>query len=235
MIDAQVGDLYSHTTKYTSPALTQKVFANMRRVGKGFSGVDTLLFDGMLVPQQVNDDDVADVVADADAEPTSPTPATTPLHHHKNLSLPHHRRMHPNMGKIAKLDADEDVTLEDVVAEVAKDDKVKRKEKEDNAVLRYQALKRKPETEAQAKKNMMVYFKNIAGFKKDFFKGMSYDDIRPIFEKHFNSIMAFQEKGEKELEKEASKPIKRKSETSKEKAAKKEKLDEEVKELKTHL
>nr|GEW46634.1 hypothetical protein [Tanacetum cinerariifolium] len=27
------GDLSTHTTKYTSPALTQKVFANMRRVG----------------------------------------------------------------------------------------------------------------------------------------------------------------------------------------------------------
>nr|GEY00248.1 hypothetical protein [Tanacetum cinerariifolium] len=68
MINDQVGDLSSHTTKYTSPALTQKVFANMRRVGKGFSGVDTLLFEGMLVPQQVHDDvvdDVANDVADA--------------------------------------------------------------------------------------------------------------------------------------------------------------------------
>nr|GFA45281.1 hypothetical protein [Tanacetum cinerariifolium] len=32
---------------------------------------------------------------------------------------------------------------------------VKRKEKEDNAVLKYQALKRKPQTEAHARKNMM--------------------------------------------------------------------------------
>nr|GEY16794.1 hypothetical protein [Tanacetum cinerariifolium] len=32
---------------------------------------------------------------------------------------------------------------------------VKRKEKQDNAVLRYQALKRKPQTKAQARKNMM--------------------------------------------------------------------------------
>nr|GFA22523.1 hypothetical protein [Tanacetum cinerariifolium] len=31
---AQVVDLSSHTTRYISPALTQKVFANMRRVGK---------------------------------------------------------------------------------------------------------------------------------------------------------------------------------------------------------
>nr|GEY20015.1 copia protein [Tanacetum cinerariifolium]GEY20331.1 copia protein [Tanacetum cinerariifolium] len=62
MINDQVSDLSSHTTKYQSSDLTQKVFANMRRVGKGFFGVDTLLFDGMLVPQQVHDD-VADDVA----------------------------------------------------------------------------------------------------------------------------------------------------------------------------
>nr|GEV44284.1 hypothetical protein [Tanacetum cinerariifolium] len=48
-----VDDLSSHNTKYTSPALIQKVFANMRRIGKGFSRVDTLLFDGMLVQQKV--------------------------------------------------------------------------------------------------------------------------------------------------------------------------------------
>nr|GFA46110.1 hypothetical protein [Tanacetum cinerariifolium] len=41
----QVGDLSTHTTRYISPALTQKVFANMRRVGKGFSRVETPLFE----------------------------------------------------------------------------------------------------------------------------------------------------------------------------------------------
>nr|GEW81698.1 hypothetical protein [Tanacetum cinerariifolium] len=112
---------------------------------------------------------------------------------------------------------------------------VKRKEKQDNTVMRYQALKRKPQTEAHARKNRMVYHKNMVGFKMDFFKGMTYDDIRLIFEKHFNSIVAFLEKGEKELEEEAIKQSKRKSETSKEKAAKKQKLDKEVEELKTHL
>nr|GEU47846.1 hypothetical protein [Tanacetum cinerariifolium] len=53
MIRAQVGDLSSHTTNYSSPALTQKVFANMRRVGKGCSRVKTSLFEGMTVAQQV--------------------------------------------------------------------------------------------------------------------------------------------------------------------------------------
>nr|GEX51249.1 hypothetical protein [Tanacetum cinerariifolium] len=49
-------DLSSHSTKYTSPALTQKVFANMRRVGKGFSKVDTPLFEDMLVAQEDGED-----------------------------------------------------------------------------------------------------------------------------------------------------------------------------------
>nr|GEU55534.1 hypothetical protein [Tanacetum cinerariifolium] len=53
MIRKQVGDLSTHTTKYTSSALTQKVFANMRRVCKGFSRVETPLFEGMLIEQQV--------------------------------------------------------------------------------------------------------------------------------------------------------------------------------------
>nr|GFB07050.1 hypothetical protein [Tanacetum cinerariifolium] len=55
MIRKQVSDLSSHTTKYSSPALTQKVFAKMRRVGKGCSGVETSLFEGMIVAQQVGE------------------------------------------------------------------------------------------------------------------------------------------------------------------------------------
>nr|GFA61192.1 hypothetical protein [Tanacetum cinerariifolium] len=49
VIDNQVDDMTIHNTRYTSPALTQKVFANMRRVGKGFLGVETPLFASMLV------------------------------------------------------------------------------------------------------------------------------------------------------------------------------------------
>nr|GEU65867.1 uncharacterized mitochondrial protein AtMg00810-like [Tanacetum cinerariifolium] len=45
----QVGGLSTHTIRFISPALTQKVFANMRRVGKGFLGVETPLFEGILV------------------------------------------------------------------------------------------------------------------------------------------------------------------------------------------
>nr|GEW40391.1 hypothetical protein [Tanacetum cinerariifolium] len=44
---------------------------------------------------------------------------------------------------------------------------VKRSERLTDAVMKYQALKRKHLTEAQAKKNMVVYLKNIAGYKMD--------------------------------------------------------------------
>nr|GEY73286.1 hypothetical protein [Tanacetum cinerariifolium] len=435
MIRKQVGDLSTHTTKYTSPVLTQKVFANMRQVGKGFSGVETPLFEGMLVAQEVGEG-VADEVHDegvpaggvttegdvsaahdevptADEEPSipSPTPPTPPpqpsqeipstsqvqptppqspqkLERRNKVKVLKLRRLQKvgtgqrietsddtvmddvsNQGRmIVEMDADADVVLEeakevvydakvdqdakvdesvdiqgrqaksqakiykidldhankvlsmqedeselvevqevlDVVttanlitevvivasttitaaevlvpaatttaaastltaapsrrtkgavirdheesttttstiihteaiskdkgkgilveelkplkkqaqmkqnkqyareleAELNKNidwdeviDHVKKKAKEDPGVKRYQALKRKPQTEAQARKNMMIYIKNVAGFKMDYFKGMSYDDIPK-------------------------------------KAAKRQKLDEEVKELKRHL
>nr|GEW43971.1 hypothetical protein [Tanacetum cinerariifolium] len=76
---------------------------------------------------------------------------------------------------------------------------VKRKEKQDNTVMRYQALKRKPVTKARARKNKMVYLKNMVRFKMDFFKGVTYNDIRPIFEKHYNLNQAFLERVKEEV------------------------------------
>nr|GEY50324.1 hypothetical protein [Tanacetum cinerariifolium]GEZ07445.1 hypothetical protein [Tanacetum cinerariifolium] len=111
-----------------------------------------------------------------------------------------------------------------------------KKEKEDNVVMRYQALKRKPQTEAQARKNMMIYLRNIAGFKMDYFKGMKYDDIHLIFKKYFNSNVAFLQKTKEQIEEEEdSRALKRISESQEDKAAKKQKLDEEVEKLKRHL
>nr|GEX48789.1 uncharacterized mitochondrial protein AtMg00810-like [Tanacetum cinerariifolium] len=114
-------------------------------------------------------------------------------------------------------------------------DHVQRKQKEDKPVKIYQALKRKPQTEAQARKNMMIYLKNVAGFKMDYFKGMSYDDISLIFEKHFDSNVDFLQKTKEQMDEENNRALKRLNESQKEKAAKKQKLDEKVEELKRHL
>nr|GEX53252.1 hypothetical protein [Tanacetum cinerariifolium] len=66
----------------------------------------------------------------------------------------------------------------------------------------------------------------------DFFKGMTYNDIRSISEKHYNFIRAFLKKGEKEIEEEGSK---RKSDSLNHDAAKKQRINEEEEELKAHL
>nr|GFA96973.1 hypothetical protein [Tanacetum cinerariifolium] len=76
---------------------------------------------------------------------------------------------------------------------------------------------------------------NVAGFKMDHFKGMSYDDIRHIFKAKFNTNVAFLLETKEQIEEEESRALKRLNETPAEKAAKWQKLDEEVEELKIHL
>ncbi|GJR65929.1 putative ribonuclease H-like domain-containing protein [Tanacetum coccineum] len=53
----------------------------------------------------------------------------------------------------------------------------------DPSVIRYHALQNTPRSVVEVRKNMMVYLKNQGGYKMKDFKGMSYDDIRPIFKK----------------------------------------------------
>nr|GEV19759.1 ribonuclease H-like domain, reverse transcriptase, RNA-dependent DNA polymerase [Tanacetum cinerariifolium] len=110
-------------------------------------------------------------------------------------------------------------------------DHVKRKAKEDPAVKRYQVLKRKPQTKAQARKNMIMYLKNVVGFKMDYFKGISYDEIRPIFEAKFNSNVAFLLKTKEQIEEDENKALQKLNETPTERASKRRKLDEEVIEM----
>nr|GEV97185.1 hypothetical protein [Tanacetum cinerariifolium] len=109
------------------------------------------------------------------------------------------------------------------------------KAKEDPFVQRYQFIKKMPQTEAQARKNMIMYLKNVVGFKLDYFKGMSYDNIHPIFEAKFNLNIAFLLMTKEQLEEEENRAIESINETPAQKAAKRRKLNEKVKDLKRHL
>ncbi|GJU86251.1 hypothetical protein Tco_1293797 [Tanacetum coccineum] len=55
----------------------------------------------------------------------------------------------------------------------------------------YHALQNRQISIAEVRKNMMVYLKNQGGYKMKDFKGMSYDDIRLIFEKVWDQIHSF--------------------------------------------
>nr|GEV01657.1 hypothetical protein [Tanacetum cinerariifolium] len=62
------------------------------------------------------------------------------------------------------------------------------KERQSVSIKRYQDLKKKLVSVAQARKNIMIYLKNMAGYKMKFFKVMSYDAVRPIFEREYNKV-----------------------------------------------
>ncbi|GJZ41661.1 hypothetical protein Tco_0588547 [Tanacetum coccineum] len=92
----------------------------------------------------------------------------------------------------------------------------------DPSVLRYHALKNRPVSIAQPRRNMITYLKNQGGYKESYFKRMSYNDIRPIFERVWDHVNTFIPIGS-EVEKDSSKPSER--ETSK--TVEEEKVEEE--------
>nr|GEV52610.1 hypothetical protein [Tanacetum cinerariifolium] len=94
----------------------------------------------------------------------------------------------------------------------------------------YQGMKKRPQTESEARKNMMIYLKNTAGYKMDFFKGMSYAQICPIFQARFDENIRFLFKSKEEMEAEDQEIIKSINETPAQKAAKRRKLSEEAQE-----
>nr|GFA11629.1 hypothetical protein [Tanacetum cinerariifolium] len=97
-------------------------------------------------------------------------------------------------------------------------------------IKRYHGMKKKPQTESEARKNTMIYLKNIAGYKMDFFKGMSYADICPIFQARFDKNIRFLFKSREEMEAEDKEIIKSINETPAQKASKRRKLNKEAQE-----
>nr|GFA04933.1 hypothetical protein [Tanacetum cinerariifolium] len=118
-------------------------------------------------------------------------------------------------------------------------DHVKQKSKENpQYIKRYQVMKKRPQIKSEARKNMMIYLKNTAGYKLDFFKGMSYNEICLIFQARFDENIRFLFKSREEMEEEDREVLKSINEIPAQKAAKRRKLNEEtqeVEDLKKHL
>nr|GEX19414.1 hypothetical protein [Tanacetum cinerariifolium] len=109
-------------------------------------------------------------------------------------------------------------------------DHVKHNAKEDLFVQRYQVMKKRPQAEAQARKNMIMYLKNgrmIDALDSD--AGVSLMDDKEDKKKAEEANVAEQ------LEEEENRAIQSINETPVQKAAKRRKLNEEVEDLKQHL
>nr|GFA98458.1 hypothetical protein [Tanacetum cinerariifolium] len=125
------------------------------------------------------------IIKDPEEELSSKTPVETPKLKDKGKEI---NKDHEEINK----DIDWDAAI----------NHVKQKSKENQYIKRYQVMKKRPQTESEARKNIMVYLKNTAGYTLDFFKGMSYDEIRPIFQARFDANMRFLLKLKEEMEEE---------------------------------
>ncbi|GKD02359.1 hypothetical protein Tco_1177333 [Tanacetum coccineum] len=68
----------------------------------------------------------------------------------------------------------------------------------------YHAQQNRSFSKAEVRKNMCMYLNNQGGYKQSHFKGMSYEDIRPIFERVWDQNQSFVPK-DSEIEKEVMK------------------------------
>ncbi|GJW98068.1 hypothetical protein Tco_0179876 [Tanacetum coccineum] len=83
----------------------------------------------------------------------------------------------------------------------------------DPAVIRYHALQNRAFSIPEVRKNVCMYLINQGGYKMRHFKGMSYEDIRPIFENVWDQIHSFvpMDSELEILKLKRAKPIKRQS------------------------
>ncbi|GKB26835.1 hypothetical protein Tco_0866236 [Tanacetum coccineum] len=112
-------------------------------------------------------------------------------------------------------------------------------------MLRYHALQNRPYSVVEVRKNMIMYLKNQEGYKQGYFKGMKYEEIRPIFEKIWNQTQTFipmdSEVKEKDSEKKGSRKKslarKRAGEKQSKESTKRQKIEDDVEkeELKAYL
>nr|GEU66935.1 putative ribonuclease H-like domain-containing protein [Tanacetum cinerariifolium] len=79
-------------------------------------------------------------------------------------------------------------------------------EKHLDNIMKYQSLKRKPVSIAQTRKNMIIYLKNMAGYKMEHFISMTYDKVRPIFKKEYKKVQTLF-KPDKDVEKPKKKRV----------------------------
>nr|GEX60403.1 putative reverse transcriptase domain-containing protein [Tanacetum cinerariifolium] len=82
-INNQLGDMSHHKGIFVNPSLTKKVFANMKRVGTGFFGAITPLFETMMVqaPQKVGE-----IPTDTQDTPILTQPSSSqPQRKHKSI------------------------------------------------------------------------------------------------------------------------------------------------------
>nr|GEV97061.1 hypothetical protein [Tanacetum cinerariifolium] len=167
------------------------------RIDKGFSGIETPLFATMLVQPQaaVEEEDEED---EEIFKLNQRVKRLEKKKRSKSSGLKRLRKVDMEtevdaelQGRIERKDDDNVAAKEVNAAELTVFDDEEMQEKHLDNIRKYQSLKRKPIFVAQAWKNMIVYLKNMAGYKMTHFRGMTYDQVRPIFKREHNKVQTF--------------------------------------------
>nr|GEU39304.1 hypothetical protein [Tanacetum cinerariifolium] len=218
VLDNQVDDMSTYNIIYTSPTLTQKVFSNMRRVEKGFSSVRTPLFASMLVqPQpQAKEEEEEEEVEEQPTTPheSSILLLTTLLEtcatlsqkvaeleqdkHSQALEILQLKKRVKNLEKkkkskssgfkrlrkIEAIDANKDITLVDV----EKDEKVVSMDAEPQGRINQEEVNAASKGVSATEQTIFDDEENMAGYKMEHFRGMTYDKVIPIFEREYKKV-----------------------------------------------
>ncbi|GJS89582.1 hypothetical protein Tco_0772218 [Tanacetum coccineum] len=171
-LDMQRKQLQQHSRTYPVPSLSIKVFNNMKRPTKGYSGQEVALFPTML--------DVTEPSTSPSRITSSPShsPEHSPSHSHEPSikHSPDHTIFFTKSKKELeqeRLSFAEAIKLQEQRAQIARDEEIARQwdaeerqratseakstkeiDWNDPSVIRYHALKMKPKTVAQARRNM---------------------------------------------------------------------------------
>nr|GEW50116.1 hypothetical protein [Tanacetum cinerariifolium] len=131
------------------------------------------------------------VIRDPEDELHTDTPAETPTVKHKGkgilIEAPKRMKNKDQVEMDAKyakklqeeLDKEHEESYKNIDWDAALDHV---QSKEPQYIKRYHGIKKKPQSESEARKNMISYLKNTKGYKMEFFKGKTYDQILPIFQ-----------------------------------------------------
>ncbi|GJW19828.1 hypothetical protein Tco_0027264 [Tanacetum coccineum] len=202
--------LQPHTRTYPTPILTQKVFSNMKRVSRGYSGIDFSLFPTMISAPETSPSRITSSPSlspqhtpkveglESKLKQTKQTYSTalTKLILRVN-KLEQIMKARKSRRRARVVESDDEEGLEDPSkqgrknTEIDQDPSISLVQDEGTSWIqeeRYQTLKKKPVSVAQARKNMMIYLKNMAKYKMNYFKGMSYDEIRTMFKEEYRKL-----------------------------------------------
>nr|GEW67606.1 hypothetical protein [Tanacetum cinerariifolium] len=215
IINTQVDDLTYHNTRYTSPTLTQKVFANIRIVVAELEqDKHTHALEILKLKKRVKKLEKKRRSKHSGFKRLRKVETTQRVESSNDTIVGAQNDASKRGGEIVAIDADKDITLVDMekdeetlikmkaektklldeqIAQRLYDDEVKkaaaREKQEKDDLKRAKVAKiNKPVSIAQARKNMIIYLKNMAGYKMKHFRGMNYDKVRPIFKREYKKV-----------------------------------------------